>query len=379
MKHTLLYIVALFGAVATAATAGAATPAAPCPEWPVTEYNFGAFSEDDGVVTADFLCINTGTEPLIFVSARATCGCTTPRIPSQAIAPGDTAHVYADYDPAGRPGRFAKKIYITTAAAGTSYIAADNADNTQKTTLTLKGVVVASRPTLANRYPVSAGPLMLSRNALLMGTIDKGRAKTVFFDGYNATADTVQIAVGKTPKWLNINAVPEIVPPGEQVSLSFFANSDATPLYGVVTDTVAITATQPAQQPYTFNLPVILTVDENFDTLTPGQRLNAPVATVAEPFVSLGRVAFAPDKDITATYTVRNTGKSPLHIRRAYSMDNGVSVGISSTTVKPGKTARITVTVRPDSNARIVNVRTILITNDPASPTQTLRLTAERE
>ena len=42
-----------------------AAAAQPRVTWLETDHNFGAFSEDDGAVTAVFRYVNTGTEPLV--------------------------------------------------------------------------------------------------------------------------------------------------------------------------------------------------------------------------------------------------------------------------------------------------------------------------
>ncbi|MDE6093764.1 MAG: DUF1573 domain-containing protein, partial [Muribaculaceae bacterium] len=80
--------------------------------WLETAHNFGAFSENDGKVACTFRFVNNRQTPVIIQSARATCGCTTPKYPTAPIAPGDTAEIQVSYNAIGRPGKFSKKVYI---------------------------------------------------------------------------------------------------------------------------------------------------------------------------------------------------------------------------------------------------------------------------
>lgn len=58
------------------------------------EFNFGEVTQGD-VVKHDFHFTNTGKVPLIITIARASCGCTTPTWPKEAIPPGGTGVISA--------------------------------------------------------------------------------------------------------------------------------------------------------------------------------------------------------------------------------------------------------------------------------------------
>ncbi len=81
-------------------------------------HNFGTIREADGPVMCEFILQNNGDKPLVIVSAKAQCGCTTPSIPKQPIRPGETAALTVTYDPAGRPGEFEKTIRVRTNRKG---------------------------------------------------------------------------------------------------------------------------------------------------------------------------------------------------------------------------------------------------------------------
>lgn len=76
------------------------------------DHDFGTIREADGPVSYKFTVENTGDKPLVILSAKAQCGCTTPVVPKQPIKPGETATISVTYNPAGRPGEFKKTIRV---------------------------------------------------------------------------------------------------------------------------------------------------------------------------------------------------------------------------------------------------------------------------
>ncbi len=64
---------------------------------------------------SEFVVTNTGTEPLVITSAKASCGCTVPSFPKEPIAPGESATITVKYD-TKRPGSINKSIKITSNA-----------------------------------------------------------------------------------------------------------------------------------------------------------------------------------------------------------------------------------------------------------------------
>lgn len=61
--------------------------------------------------THQFMCINTGAQPLKIINVRATCGCTIPQWDKNEIAPGDTTYISIKYD-SRRSGGFMKEIIV---------------------------------------------------------------------------------------------------------------------------------------------------------------------------------------------------------------------------------------------------------------------------
>jgi hypothetical protein len=84
-------------------------------------HNFGKIQEGT-VATHEFRFKNTGNQPLIINSVRASCGCTTPFYTKEPVMPGKEGVITASYNSKNRPGAFHKSITVNSNAATPSYI-----------------------------------------------------------------------------------------------------------------------------------------------------------------------------------------------------------------------------------------------------------------
>ena len=78
-----------------------------------TVYDFGEIKEADGKVAHTFVIENTGNAPLVLTRVEWT---------KEPIAPGKSGDVKITYNPAGRPGVFAKAISIYSNGKKGSFI-----------------------------------------------------------------------------------------------------------------------------------------------------------------------------------------------------------------------------------------------------------------
>ncbi len=331
--------------------------------WLQLEHNFGAFSEDLGAVDATFEMVNESDKPVRILDARATCGCTKPDVPKGDIAPGDTARIKVTYLASGRPGRFSKNIYVRTSAKPS-----------EQQTLTISGTVIGASATLASRFPVAAGPMKLRSQTVGFGEVIRGKQKTIFIEGYNQSADTLHPSVDGLPPYIDLNIVPPAVAPGEQVQFAFTLQTLRVPQWGISAEKFTLTP-DAGEQPVEMDFFTI--VSEDFSQLTPGQRLNAPVATMEPQRINLGEI---PAEGVhKVEFELKNSGKSPLIIRRVQAVDSAVvDVRTSTMKIKPGKSAKIAIEIDPaKAQTDFINARITVITNDPDNSLIAARVTAE--
>jgi len=85
-------------------------------------YDFGNLQEGP-VAEHVFEFVNAGKEPLIIQTANASCGCTTPEWPKEAILPGKKGKITVHFTTIGHLGPFSKEVSIqSNASANGPYI-----------------------------------------------------------------------------------------------------------------------------------------------------------------------------------------------------------------------------------------------------------------
>lgn len=336
--------------------------ASPVARWKSTVHDFGAFDEDMGKVTTAFTLVNDGDEPLVIYAARASCGCTVPDYTSSPIAPGDSASVKVTYDPTGRPGKFSKRVKVET-----------NSEPSQSV-LTINGVVIGASHTLRSRFPVEAGNLKLRAKTVTFGDILKGRTKTEFLEGYNQSDDSIKPVVTGLPKQVTVSVKPEVVPPGEQVTFTFFYNTSKTADWGWTSDEVIIA--ESAESSRVQPVELIAIVNEDFSKLPANKIASAPKVALSTTSVDLGTIA--PGSRHKAEITIDNYGKDPLLIRKVGSLDPAITVKAEKTEVKGGSQTKLKIEVDTEKcHDNLLNARIMLITNDPDRPVSNIRVVGE--
>jgi hypothetical protein len=134
-------------------------------EFQKSDHDFGTISEGT-LASYDFTFTNTGNEPLLISSVKASCGCTTPYWTKEPVLPGKQGKITASYDSKGRPGAFNKSVSVSS-----------NAD-VGNATLFIKGVVI-NKENIEKVYSdkeIAASPkIAVEKPAIQLGKIEKGQ------------------------------------------------------------------------------------------------------------------------------------------------------------------------------------------------------------
>lgn len=351
-------------AIVAAFTLGMSVSAAePIMKWLGKTHDFGAFSEEMGMVTCEFKVVNIGDEPLVIYSARANCGCTTPKYDTDPVQPGDTLVISVAYDAKGRPGKFNKNVYVTT--------------NVGNVSLDIIGTVIGASNTLKSRYPVEAGDARIDNTVQPFGIVPKGKSAWAYVKGYNVTADSIRPAVVSKPEYVEVTFEPKSVGPGEQFVMTATAFSDLCDDWGIVTDSILLVANN-VESARPVKLSTVMTVKEDFSNLTPGELANAPKAELDTELFSIEGLS---RKSKPANYSlgISNKGNSPLIIRKVSSVDDAVAIDLKDTVIEKGKHTKLTIKVDPSKvgDDGLINARVVLITNDPSMPERIIRVAGE--
>lgn len=328
------------------------------------EYDFGVVKEEGGAVAHEFMFINTGDAPLIISQVKASCGCTTPSWSKEAVAPGDTGLVVAQYNPSNRPGTFRKAITVTT-----------NADPNTKV-LYIKGAVNPKPKTPVDDFPTAMGGLRVKYQSLNMGKILTKEPVTKAFEMYNdSTEPIIFSATNLTPTFVTVDIEPRELLPSQKGLIK--VNYDATRAVehnklGFSTDRIRLfTNEEDSIKDFT----VMATVEEYFEPLSEKDLKKAPKITFSRKAHNFG--AIKQGDVVKAEFVVTNTGKDKLNIR-ATKANCGCTVSKPDTdTLKPGESTNIQVTFNSAGRRGKQQKTVTVFSNDPTNPTQQLTITAE--
>ncbi|MBO4722627.1 MAG: DUF1573 domain-containing protein [Muribaculaceae bacterium] len=346
--------------VATAITSMVAQPVA---SWNETTHDFGTFHESAGKQTCQFVVTNTGDSTMVITQVKSTCGCTVASHPTDPIAPGASDVIDITFTPTGRPGPFEKGVWVYTNTTP------------NRTRLVIKGTVVGNPESVSKYFPVSAGDLQFTNLVMALGEVKKGLLRNSSITAYNSGLDTLVITFDNNTSHISPHAVPDTIAPGGISTMTFFFDTMRTPVWGINDDHIIIKATplHSDKVPIYAYANIVVNVVEDFSQLTDDQRSKAPTCEVSTDkliFDNLHRCEIAEN-----TFSIRNTGKSNLIVRRVMSTDKAITTKCDKTLLKPGQEAIVCIKVNPDKvRDNVLNSQITIITNDPSNPRITVKV-----
>lgn len=329
--------------------------------WLKTVHDYGSFSDTLKKVDCQMPFVNTGNEPLIITQVRPSCGCTVAEYPRSPIAPGDTAAVELSFYSRNIPGEFQKDVLVYSNTTP------------RKSVLVVKGIVIGSPESVDEKYPYGEGAIRFSHVSLPLGEVTKGRWREAYITGYNTAQEPMRARISGLPAHITARALPDTIIPGKLVTLSFFYDSWKAPLWGLNTDTLSIETFPLADSTAVTTMPftIMAQVKEDFSRLTDKERSEAPEAVFSTD--KLDFETMSSGATVTRSFTIKNSGKRNLLIRRLYCPDGHIIAHCDNLDIKKGKKATITVQVTGFEEA-VLNTNLTVITNDPYRPQQKVRL-----
>jgi hypothetical protein len=328
-----------------------------------TSWDFGKIRETDGPVSHTFEFTNTGKTPYVIEFISVSCGCTTPEYSKAPVLPGRTGSIKVTYDPADRPGVFNRSVVIT----------ANN--RTEQIPLVILGEVVGRPRTPEEDFPIDvAGGLRATSNTLLFGYVPRGGIRTQVINLYNNSTEDIRPAVTvKGPEKNTVRVVidPEVLKPGQRGYLSFQYDLEQADLWGLINTAFNISV---GGQAAANDFNAYATVVEDFTDLTQADIARAAKASFSTQFYHFGDVKV--NEALAHSFQIVNTGGSDLVIRNIKVGSNRISYTIDKRTIKPGESATMKVTLKPNQRSVRLSESVTLILSDPTRPMREVRLAA---
>jgi uncharacterized protein DUF1573 len=327
-------------------------------------HEFGAIKEVDGPAEFDFVFKNTSLEPLKILNVRASCGCTTPAWTREEVPPGESGFIKASYNPRNRPGPFHKTLTVTTSAPQNNTII-----------LRISGQVEPKPRTVEDDLPTLLGGIRVKYRAFNMGKVLNNDVTTKEFEVYNASESPITFSKDiEGPRYVLITFLPETLAPKAKGKITVVYDGKVKNDLGFMSDNVVITTDEEGDNSRK-SLSVYADVNEYFPPMTPEEMLEAPQLKLEKLVHDFGNITTGDVVD--ASFTLTNTGKSPLNIRKTKSSCGCTVPQLEKEDLKPGKSVELKVTF--NSTGRKGNqIKTVTIySNDPSKPIQKVTVKAK--
>lgn len=328
-----------------------------------TTWNFGDVDEKKGKVEHIFTFENKSTKPIVIVDVVSGCGCTTPSYSRKPILAGERGEIKVAFDPTNRPGKFSKGVSVMTSASTTAV------------TLMLEGNVIPREKTTEELYPFEVGEgVRLSSNFHTFAYVGRGEKVSERIGWINTSRRDVEFKLlPKQQSGMAHIEAPQVMKAGQrgEIVISYEVGANST-RYGTLEDMFGMSVNgREAAMIITMSAIAV----DSFDRAT--DDISLPSCELSKKFIKFGDVKYGKTTTDESLLLV-NEGGSDLIIRavewNTKALDCSLKAGDR---VKAGE--RIVLKLRLNTancNHGVWVDRLKIITNDPARPMQTLRITA---
>lgn len=315
-----------------------------------SSHYFGSVKEEGGKVGHNFTFVNTGSAPLKINTVKSSCGCTVPVFPDSALAPGDTSGILVVFNPENRPGSFRKKIYYTT-----------NGSPSQGT-LTISGKVRPRPKGPRDYYPFVEGNIRMKTNHFALGKVYHGSSKSSVNILHNRGESPISFDLTNSqfPDFMEIRLSKLQLQPGDTLKLWMSYDAAKRNDWGYVYDNLYL-KTDDVERPMKA-LSVSAHIREKFSSGSS----NKANLLLTNTQLDFGEVPTGSMPE--TTLLLKNTGKSPLLVRRVYSKCTCLEFSLDNAPIPPGESREITIKFNTRGRMGLENKEIVLITNSKNLP-----------
>ena len=327
------------------------------------KWNFGKIAEDGGNVEHKFTFTNISSKPIVILDVTTSCGCTTPSYSRKPILSGEKGEIVVSIDPMNRAGHFSKVASVLTSASE------------QVINLAIEGTIEPRVKSIEEQYPFDIGEgIRLSSNFHAFAYIGRGESAEQTIGWINTSKNDVKINfIEEQSSGLFTLDYPKVMPANQRGELkltySIPAKSDK---YGTMNDVFEIDVN--GKRSRTSFSSYAIAVDR-YDSAN--DDISAPIAELSKKFIKFGDVKYGREAT-DATVTLANEGEKDLIIRSVEWQSKALTCSLKAgDRIKKGQ--KVTLKLSLDTSECDYGVwvdRIKFITNDPAHPMQTMRVTA---
>lgn len=311
-------------------------------------------------VSAEFEVHNKSGRSLRISDVRVGCGCTTVDYPKAEIDGDSRFIVRVTYD-ALQMGTFDKPVAIYAEGERTPLV------------LHLKGRVVRNVVDFSGSYPFRLGDVLADKTSLEFDDVNRGELPQQKIHIRNTTSGVIQPVVMHLPNYLRADVSPSKIAPGHGGVVTVTLDSRSLKELGLTQTSVYLGLFPGDKVSHEKEIDVSAVLLPRFDNLNAQAMATAPSLVLSTEELDLG--AFDGKKKLKGEITLRNDGKSTLHVKSLQMFTTGLQVSLSKTSIAPGEETRMKVVAE---ERLLRNVRSqpriLMITNDPAKSKVVIRI-----
>jgi hypothetical protein len=317
------------------------------------EIDLGYMPEDTGNVVVDFKWSNASDSALWIKEIDTHGGCTIVSYPKDTLAPKAKGKISVRVNPKNRPGPFVRRITLLTLPDSVLH------------DLYIKSYV---EPVVKvwdqNTNETNYGKVALSSDYIRVGHVLENTKLEKSIKIKNTGKETLRFVPSKykKPTYVTVKGIPDKLLSGQEATVIFTIDFSTSGKLGSYTDMVELYADG--------NTPKEIIV------YLIGKIIPVPVVSATKPTVQLllneaDLKEIPSDKPAQGSFTLKNTGASPLMIRKVETSCSCLTLD-NAAPVAAGESATLYFTFDPRGLSGIEEKKIILYTNAPDQPIITL-------
>lgn len=326
--------------------------------WKTNRIDLGTLLEEQGMRSVVFeFVVNQGSSFFI-QEVLSDCGCTTAGFSKDTLQLGQSGKIQVDFDPSSAAGFFSKLVVVR------------GGQGEVQDSLFIEGIALPYPANLERNYPIRLGFLGFRMKIINMGEVfdNEPKIKYLEFFNYATVALEKKNFNSKSPSYIQIEQVQDLVRPKERGLLKISYQASLRPELGSVSDKVAIGwNTDPKAA---LELDVLADLFDYFAPISKDQLEEVPQLFMEEKIIDLGKISGT--TIIRKTVTLTNLGKKELEIRKVQGNCACLTLGLAKKLLAPGEKVDLTFIFDPTGRKGIDQRNIYLFTNDPVNPVQLL-------
>ena len=330
-------------------------------------HDFGDVLIAEGPVACIFTFTNIGSQPIVVHNVISSCGCTTPEWTREPVRSGSTGTIQVTFSNDQGPYPFDKTLTV--------YVGVGSSSLDRPVLLRLRGVAHEKKKDLDEIFATRIGPLGLRKVQTSIGYIDQGVIKSDEIQVANLSRSALEVETASATPGLTVTVTPNPIPARSMARLNYVV--DPARMGGTFWGKRQYEVTfRLGGKEYPDKMTVTGVIKDHFGDLTKAQLEQAAVPVIDRSYFEFGQVKKG--ASITAAFSIRNKGRSPLVIHQIEGQGGASTVQTAlPLTIKPGGKAEVRVrldTASLDYSGEVIEVLTV-ITNAPSKPILNLFIT----